>query len=64
MNYGFICKECQHWFDKEMKLIEYRINEGKVKCPKCGGETNRDYGNVLIKTGGSIPTGNTHQGTH
>lgn len=41
------CKNCNERFDE---LVKSYLDE--VKCPKCGGETARDYaGDMLSATG-------------
>jgi putative FmdB family regulatory protein len=33
--YEYLCKSCEKKFSAVLTLTEYE--EGKVKCPKCGG---------------------------
>lgn len=45
-NYGFICNDCSHLFDKilPMKDRELPLSEG---CPKCGkASVGKDYGSM------------------
>lgn len=47
--YSYACKKCEHQFDVQQSLNEAALE----KCPKCGGELRKVFGQVGVTFKGS-----------
>ena len=47
--YTYVCKKCEHQFDVLQTLSESALE----KCPKCGGELRKVFGQVGVTFKGS-----------
>jgi putative FmdB family regulatory protein len=47
--YSYVCKQCEHAFDEQQSLADAAL----TKCPKCGGELRKVFGNVGVTFKGS-----------
>lgn len=47
--YSYACKTCDHVFDVQQAITE----EALSKCPKCGGELRKVFGQVGVTFKGS-----------
>ena len=42
--YSYACKSCEHAFDVQQAISD----EALTKCPKCGGELRKVFGQVGV----------------
>jgi putative FmdB family regulatory protein len=47
--YSYVCKQCEHAFDVQQSLSDAAL----TKCPECGGELRKVFGNVGVTFKGS-----------
>lgn len=47
--YSYLCKACEHAFDIEQSITD----EALTKCPECGGELRKVFGQVGVTFKGS-----------
>jgi putative FmdB family regulatory protein len=47
--YSYLCKTCEHAFDIEQSITD----EALTKCPECGGELRKVFGQVGVTFKGS-----------
>lgn len=47
--YSYACKQCEHTFDVQQSFADAAL----TKCPECGGELRKVYGNVGVTFKGS-----------
>jgi putative FmdB family regulatory protein len=47
--YSYLCKKCEHAFDIEQSITD----EALTKCPECGGELRKVFGQVGVTFKGS-----------
>jgi putative FmdB family regulatory protein len=48
--YSYVCKQCEHAFDVQQSLADAAL----TKCPECGGELRKVFGNVGVTFKGSV----------
>jgi putative FmdB family regulatory protein len=47
--YSYACKKCNHAFDLQQSMSDAAL----TKCPECGGELKKVFGNVGVSFKGS-----------
>ena len=47
--YSYVCKDCSHAFDIQQSFSDDPI----TKCPDCGGELRKQFGNLGVTFKGS-----------
>jgi putative FmdB family regulatory protein len=47
--YSYACKKCEHAFDVQQSMSDAAL----TKCPECGGELKKVFGNVGVSFKGS-----------